>query len=127
MRRRDFLGLAALPLAHTIQRQRIDSAHGAVVDSDGAPLEGLDLVRDFNAPFTTLRLVNRGATPRRVNDVVVFQTELTLPLETALYGEGFQMLSQTGGTVGPARHGSVHVVNLRGVDTGRRTGSAHRV
>jgi alpha-galactosidase len=36
----------------------------------------------------------------RVKEVVLFDLALPLPQETAFYGEGFQMLSQTGGTLG---------------------------
>ena len=31
---------------------------------------------------------------------MLFDVALAMPAETALYGEGFQMLSQTGGTLG---------------------------
>ena len=36
----------------------------------------------------------------RIKEVVLVDVELALPPATALYGEGFQMLTQTGGTLG---------------------------
>jgi len=46
------------------------------------------------------RIVNRGTRPVRVKEVVLFEHSLSFPATTRLYGEGFQMLSQTGGTLG---------------------------
>ncbi len=45
-------------------------------------------------------LINRGKTPFRVKEVVLFHITHSLPESTRLYGESFQMLSQTGGTLG---------------------------
>src|SRR5262249_10156503 len=45
------------------------------------------------------RAVNRGRTPIRLHDIVVLEQPISLPPETALYGEGFQMLTQTAGTL----------------------------
>ena len=42
----------------------------------------------------------RLSRPRALKEVTLFTVEHALPAETPLYGEGFQMLSQTGGTVG---------------------------
>jgi alpha-galactosidase len=47
---------------------------------------------------STLR--NLGKQPTRVREVVVSDFQHGLPPDTRLYGEGFQMLSQTGGTLG---------------------------
>jgi alpha-galactosidase len=46
------------------------------------------------------RLTNTGKTPVHVNEVSLFKIEHTLPDTTALYGESFQMLTQTAGTLG---------------------------
>jgi len=43
---------------------------------------------------------NRGTTSVRVKTVRLFSWEHDWPPETKVYGEGFQMLSQTGGTLG---------------------------
>ena len=45
-------------------------------------------------------IVNTGAAPVALKEVVLFALAHTMPADTPLYGEGFQMLSQTGGTVG---------------------------
>jgi alpha-galactosidase len=97
MRRRDFLGLAALPLAQALGNDT--PADAAAIDSTGTRLSGVRLLRRIDGPFSELRLVNRGRAPVPVKDVVVFDADLHLPAATTIYGEGFQMLSQTGGTI----------------------------
>ena len=49
------------------------------------------------------RLTNTGKTPVHVTEVSLFQISHDLPDSTALYGESFQMLSQTAGTLGAPR------------------------
>jgi alpha-galactosidase len=46
------------------------------------------------------RLTNTGKTPVHVKEVSLFRIAHDLPDATALYGESFQMLSQTAGTLG---------------------------
>jgi alpha-galactosidase len=46
------------------------------------------------------RLTNTGKTPVHVKEVSLFRITHDLPDATALYGESFQMLSQTAGTLG---------------------------
>ena len=99
MNRRDFLGLAAMPLAAGAGRPADSCAPAAVIGIDGAPLDSVEFVRDWNGSFCRARLVNRGAAPLRVKEIVLFDVELALPPATALYGEGFQMLTQTAGTL----------------------------
>jgi alpha-galactosidase len=60
----------------------------------------VEIEREYDGVFCRLRIVNRGTTPVRLDDIVVLDQPIVFPAtETALYGEGFQMLSQTGGTV----------------------------
>jgi len=59
----------------------------------------LILTRPWRDRTVNASLVNRGRRPIRVKEVVLFDLVLGLPPETRLYGEGFQMLSQTGGTL----------------------------
>jgi len=99
MKRREFLGLAALPLAQALNRQPLGALRGRVIDVDGADAAGVDLVRDWTGPFCRSRVTNRTKRAVRIRDVTLFDLELTMPAETALYGEGFQMLTQTGGTL----------------------------
>jgi alpha-galactosidase len=70
----------------------------AVTEGSGGAAVGLH--RDWNGPTCRSRLVNTGRHPVAVKEVVLFEVNHDLPADTRLYGEGFQMLSQTGGTVG---------------------------
>jgi alpha-galactosidase len=64
------------------------------------PSKALRLTRSWDGPLLRARLQNTGREPLRVRQVVLLDLALGLPQETRLYGEGFQMLSQTGGTLG---------------------------
>ncbi len=66
----------------------------------GDAASDIRLVRDWDGELCRSRLLNAGPRPVRIREVVLFDVEHGLPPETALYGEGFQMLSQTGGTLG---------------------------
>ena len=75
--------------------------------------EGGGLRSDSSVTGTARTAVLASSTPAphpsRIREVVLFDVVHGLPAETALYGEGFQMLSQTGGTLGaPARPGRLH-------------------
>ena len=43
---------------------------------------------------------NTGRQPVLIKHIILFDVAHSLPRDTALYGEGFQMLTQTGGTLG---------------------------
>jgi len=73
-------------------------APGRVVTDPGGAAVRLD--RDWEGALCRARIVNEGRRPARVREVVLFDVRHGLPPETGLYGEGFQMLSQTGGTLG---------------------------
>lgn len=60
---------------------------------------GLLLSREFTGEVCRSRLRNPGKTGVRPREVVLFSIRHQLPAATALYGESFQMLSQTGGTL----------------------------
>jgi alpha-galactosidase len=78
----------------------VKSAPGKVVLADGAAApEGVRLVREWEGGLCRSRLVNGSAEAVRVKEVVLATIPHQLPGETRLYGEGFQMLSQTGGTL----------------------------
>jgi alpha-galactosidase len=79
----------------------LKQAPGRVLLSGGgrAP-DTLRLVREWKGPVCRSRLTNRGRERVRVERVVLCEVADGLPPETRLYGEGFQMLSQTGGTRG---------------------------
>ena len=111
--RRELLGAAlTIPLWRALstdalaQGRAIDdirSAPGrvvAVADTDAAAVE---LTRTWTAGVCRSRLVNRGRTPVAIKEVVLFDLALDLSPATALYGESFQMLSQSGGTLAAPR------------------------
>ena len=118
MTRREMLNLAlaspllaalppvSLPLpekSNGLDLRLIKNAPSAVVpvaDTDTA--KQVKLVREWHGPLCRSRLINNGRHPARVKEVVLFDLPLPLPPATSLYGEGFQMLSQTGGTLGQA-------------------------
>jgi alpha-galactosidase len=103
--RRDLLRVTlAAPLAALVPRVRLDRAQvgrapGHVCAADGSPAPTLILQRDWSGPRCRARVRNRGRASVRVGDIVLFDVAHRLPPETAIYGEGFQMLSQTGGTL----------------------------
>jgi alpha-galactosidase len=112
MNRRTFLDVAAVSalaprLSLAADKGRLDfddlrGARGFVVPVDAkAPGVGdLKLERDGGPRRWAPRLVNKGKKGVRVREVVVFSLPHKLPAETQLYGESFQMLSQTTGTLG---------------------------
>jgi alpha-galactosidase len=75
-------------------------AEARVVPVGGASAAALRLERAWDGDLCRARVVNTGASPVRVAEVVLFDVAHALPPETGFYGEGFQMLSQTGGTLG---------------------------
>jgi alpha-galactosidase len=75
-------------------------APATVVPLGDADVSSVEIAREWSGPLCRSRLTNRGARPARVKQVVLFEVAAALPAAARLYGEGFQMLSQTGGTVG---------------------------
>jgi alpha-galactosidase len=60
----------------------------------------LKLTGERKGDFYLPRLINTGKTAVHVKEVALFRIAHVLPDATALYGESFQMLSQTAGTLG---------------------------
>jgi alpha-galactosidase len=71
-----------------------------ILDGANAAPGNLRLDREWDGALCRSRLVNTGASPARVKEVTLFSLPLNLPPETRVYGEGFTMLSQSGGTLG---------------------------
>jgi alpha-galactosidase len=119
MNRRDLLRLAMAGPFAAFWRPRlglesVKAAPARVRLTGGAPAgEALRVERSWSGPTCRSRLVNAGKVPMRVGEVVLFDVPHALPAETTLYGEGFQMLSQTGGTLG------------RPIDLGNYTDAKH--
>jgi len=119
--RREALRLAAaVPAAAFTQvtlrhpLESIADAPSRVVLRDGrfAPAS-LQVTRNWDGRICTSTLKNTGETSQRVREIVLFDYEHGYPAATAMYGEGFQMLSQTGGTLG------------RPIDLGNYTDAGH--
>src|SRR4030095_12947484 len=82
-------------------RQSFIDAPGLVVPNEAkSDVAKLRLSRQWRGPLCRSRLVKTGQSPVAVKEVVLFDLVLPLPPSTRLYGEGFQMLTQSGGTLG---------------------------
>ena len=110
MTRRELLQLAAgAPIVALASRVAYATERGldfskapsrvVLVDDSLAP-PSIQLTREWNGPRCRSRLANRGTSAAAIKEIVLFDVTHALPAETPLYGEGFQMLSQTGGTLG---------------------------
>ena len=62
--------------------------------------DSLVLEREWDGAVCQSELQNRGSESVGIHSIVLFSIPHSLPPDTRIYGEGFQMLSQTGGTVG---------------------------
>jgi hypothetical protein len=106
MSRRELLGAAiTLPLWRAGGRQQPSRpgltdlrASRAYAVTDGSDA-GVTVTRNWTGDICRSRLVNGGREPVRIREVVLFDLDLELPGSTAIYGESFQMLSQSGGTL----------------------------
>src|SRR4030095_5080794 len=78
----------------------INSSSTVIPVVEGTNVDRVKLSRRWVGPICKTELVNRGRQPVQIKEVVLFDLRPNLPPSTRLYGEGFQMLSQTGGTLG---------------------------
>lgn len=105
MQRREFLGaVAATGVLHAAAPSglTLDSfkrARPRITLSDGSAAKDVIVQRQFDGPVCRSVLRNRGKHARAIREVVLCSLEHGLPPETQLYGESFQMLSQTAGTI----------------------------
>jgi alpha-galactosidase len=81
-------------------RSSLARSKSSVVTVENRTSPELHVVRRWVGDLCHSKLVNNGRDAVKVKEVVLFDLELNLPPSTRLYGEGFQMLSQTGGTLG---------------------------
>jgi alpha-galactosidase len=112
MKRREFICysssvLAAgylLPLAGDHEStlvERLRRAPGRIVPTaPGQTVDRVDLTRSWDGNFCRVKVANRGKQALRIKEVIICDAAHDLPDETLLYGDSFQMLSQTGGTLG---------------------------
>jgi alpha-galactosidase len=82
-----------------LNRRALETAGWRVLGLDGNAIEGFKLDRAWTDGLCKLRLTNTGSSRARVGNVVVFDLRHGLPGTTSIYGEGFQMLTQNGGTL----------------------------
>ena len=107
--RREWIGTAAAlpllrawtPLSAPQPRgiSEIRRAPSRIVASGDADVSRVILTRSWDGDACRSRVTNRGSTPVALREIVLFDLALDLPPSTALYGESFQMLSQSGGTL----------------------------
>ena len=102
--RREILGFAfGVPLMALLPRPQtlLSEAPSVVVPLvEGADVSRVKVERRWKGTVCQARLMNEGREPIRIKEVVLFDLVLPFAATTRLYGEGFQMLSQTGGTLG---------------------------
>jgi hypothetical protein len=92
---------AANANASSLTRQLFVDAKSETVPLDAASdVGGIKIIRKWTGSLCRAQMVNKGAAPVRIKEAILFNLELPLPADTRLYGEGFQMLSQNGGTLG---------------------------
>ena len=78
----------------------VRNAKSSIVLAGPADAAGnLKLDRDWGGSLCRSRLLNTGSAPVAVKEIVLFSVPHELPGDTPMYGEGFTMLSQTGGTI----------------------------
>ncbi len=96
--RRDFvLGMSVAPLLNAqggVDRANLERVRAYVPGEDS-----LEVQRTWESGFCRSKVVNRGKQAVRVKEVVLFDLKHDMPGDTRLYGESFQMLSQTAGTL----------------------------
>jgi alpha-galactosidase len=91
----------------TLQNRGRSNSNAQVVGTGGADTSHLKLSHQWTGSVGRSQLSNTGPNPVRVHEVVLFDLDHGLLGTTPVYGEGFQMLSQTSGTLAqPADVGS---------------------
>jgi alpha-galactosidase len=102
--RRTLLQLAVVsPFAAALTRAQglLSGAPSRVVPLiDGTDVSRIRIDRRWNGSICETRIKNHGRNAVTIKEIVLFDLELPFPPGAKLYGEGFQMLSQTGGTLG---------------------------
>jgi alpha-galactosidase len=87
---------AGPPPAPKIDLETLKAAPSRVVPANRT----VKVERAWDGARCRIKVVNGGKRAVKVREVVAFSVAHALPPETRLYGESFQMLTQTGGTLG---------------------------
>jgi len=90
----------ALQGSGTLEATMFANAPWRAVGMDGEVLQSVSLARTWAGPVCQSVIANTGRVPLRISHIVLFDVAHSLAPATAFYGEGFQMLTQTGGTLG---------------------------
>ncbi len=93
------LSATASPLTDLIRQ----NTGARAVRTDGGDSSALRLEPRWRGDLCRVRVTNRGQTPVRIREIVLFDFGHQLAGDTPIYGEGFQMLSQTAGTLAKPR------------------------
>lgn len=78
----------------------LDKAPARAIAMDGSEAAGCKVSRVWAGGVCRSKVVNTGAKAVRLKEIVLFEGPHGYGPDTKLYGEGFTMLSQTGGTLG---------------------------
>lgn len=71
-----------------------------VIATDGAPAPSfIRADKQWKQEYCNIRITNTGSKAVRLKEIIIGTAVRTLPGSTPLYAEGFQMLTQTGGTL----------------------------
>lgn len=84
---------------HFLPALKASPATVVLQDGTTANAKEVAVTGKWNKSLCTITVQNRSGRPLRIREVVVFDGQHRLPGETPVYGEGFQKLSQTGGTL----------------------------
>jgi len=84
-----------------LAQHAVSLSPGRLVSVDGVPVpKQVRLLRRWRGKLCHSQVTNFGSKSIRLKEVVLFDYSFSLPTTTRVYGEGFQMLTQTGGTLG---------------------------
>ncbi|NSL90125.1 alpha-galactosidase [Chitinophaga sp. Mgbs1] len=108
MKKNKLLLLGCLLLGHTIVRagetdrfvKALKASQATVIQANGtvAPAS-IKIIRNWNNNLCQVRIANTGSAPVRLKEVILCTAGKILPASTPFYAEGFQMLTQTAGTL----------------------------
>jgi hypothetical protein len=72
--------------ARPLDLQALVQAPAYATRIDGTRADTVEIVRDWNGPRCSARVVNAGRAPVRLKDIVLFDLDHALPPATQLYG-----------------------------------------
>ncbi|KAA2241426.1 alpha-galactosidase [Chitinophaga agrisoli] len=70
-----------------------------ITDKGTAAPPSVQITRSWNGDYCNTRIANTGSTPVHIKEVILAQAGKILAPATPFYAEGFQMLTQTAGTL----------------------------